>query len=137
MVRPRQPQEGAVEDGPYQGEAARLAGQPGANVGQEVGEQVLASQCDLLIAGILHGFQDYADLPPIDDDADGVGARSLLRWALTGLVPDRYRAYALTGPLLARPDVTMFGAAARDLQAGSCGSDLATYGAALVALTRR
>ena len=109
----------------------------GARVGHEAGELVLASQCDLLIAGILRGFEDYAEVPPVDDDAEGVAARSLLRWALTGLVPDRCRAYAPTGPLLARPDVIMFAAAARDLQAGSCGSELASYGTSLVTLTTR
>ena len=109
----------------------------GASVGREVADLVLASQCDLLIAGILHGFEDYAEVPPIDDDSEGEAARGLLRWALTGMVPDRCRAYALAGPLLAEPDVILFAAAARDLQAGSCGSDLKGYGAALVALTAR
>jgi transcriptional regulator with XRE-family HTH domain len=106
----------------------------GAHVGQEAGELVLASQCDLLIAGILRGFEDYAEVPPVDDDAEGEAARGLLRWALTGVVPDRYRPYMRTGPLLARPDVTLFAAAARDLQAGSCGNDLVSYGTTLVAL---
>jgi transcriptional regulator with XRE-family HTH domain len=92
----------------------------GVLVGQEVSELVLASQCDLLITGTLHGFEDYAEVPPIDDDAEGEAARGLFRWALTGVVPDRYRAYTRTGPLLARPDVILFAAAARDLQAGSC-----------------
>ena len=109
----------------------------GARVWHEADDLVLASQCDLLIAGILRGFEDYAEVPPIDDASEGEAARSLLRWALTGVVPDQYRAYALTGPLLARPDVVLLDAAARDLQAGSCGSDLEGYGAALVALTAR
>lgn len=108
----------------------------GARVGQEAGELVLASQCDLLIAGIMHGFEDYAEVPPIDD-TEGEAARGLLRWALTGLVPDRYRAYAPTGLLLAKPDLTLFAAAARELQAGSHGGDLASYGGDLVALTTR
>jgi transcriptional regulator with XRE-family HTH domain len=105
----------------------------GALVGQEEGELVLASQCDLLITGILHGFEDYAEVPPIED-AQGEAARDLLRWAMTGTAPARYRAYTLTGPLLARPDVILFAAAARNLQAGSHGNDLASYGAALVAV---
>jgi transcriptional regulator with XRE-family HTH domain len=109
----------------------------GAQVGQEVGELVLASQCDLLIAGMLRGFEDYAEVPPVDNDAEGEPARRLLCWALTGAVPDRYRAYAPTGLLLARSDVILFAAAARDLQAGSCGSELASYGATLVGLTTR
>jgi transcriptional regulator with XRE-family HTH domain len=106
----------------------------GAGAGQEVGELVLASQCDLFIAGILHGFEDYAEVPLVDDDTEGEPARSLLRWALSGTVPDRHHAYAPTGPLLAKSDVILFAAVARDLQAGSYGSDLASYGAALVAL---
>ena len=109
----------------------------GAHVGQEVGELLLASQCDLLIAGILHSFEDYAEIPPVDDDAEGEAARGLLRWALTGVVPDRYHAYARTGPLLANPDVTLFAGTARDLQTGSGGMDLASYGAILAALTSR
>jgi transcriptional regulator with XRE-family HTH domain len=107
----------------------------GARVGQEVSELVLASQCDLLITGILHGFEDYAEVPPIEDP-QGEASRSLLRWALTGTAPDRYRAYRPTGPLLARPDVILFAVAARNLQAGLHGSDLASYGTALVALTK-
>ena len=108
----------------------------GASVGREVADLVLASQCDLLIAGILRGSEDYAEVPPIEDP-QGEAPRSLLRWALTGTAPDRYRAYAPTSPLLARPDVILFAAAARNLQAGSHGSDLASYGATLVALTTR
>jgi hypothetical protein len=88
-----------------------------------------------LIAGILHGSEDYAEVPPVEDP-EGEAPRSLLRWALTETAPDRYRRYAPTGPLLARPDVILFVAAARNLQAGSHGSDLASYGAALVALTK-
>jgi transcriptional regulator with XRE-family HTH domain len=107
----------------------------GACVGLEAGELVLASQCDMFIAGVLHGFEDYAEMPSLDDDSEGEGARGLLRWALSGVVPDRYRAHAPTGPLLARPDVILFAAAARGLQAGACGSDLTSYGATLVALT--
>jgi transcriptional regulator with XRE-family HTH domain len=106
----------------------------GARVGQEVSELVLASQCDLLIAGILRGFEDYAEVPPIEDPR-GEAPRRLLRWALTGTAPNRYRAYAPTSPLLAKLDVIFFAAAARNLQAGSHGSDLASYGAALIALT--
>ena len=109
----------------------------GARVGHDAGELVLASQCDLLVAGMLHGFEDYAEVPPVDDDAEGEAARGLLRWALTGVVPNRYSAYTFPRPLLARPDVILFAAAARDLQAGSHGSDLASYGAALVELTAR
>jgi transcriptional regulator with XRE-family HTH domain len=109
--------------------------QAGAHVGQETSEIVLASQCDLLIAGILRGFEDYAEVPPVDEDAAGRDARALLRWALTGQPPHRYSPYALTASLLAAPDVSLFTAIARDLQAGSHGYHLASYGDALVALT--
>jgi transcriptional regulator with XRE-family HTH domain len=109
----------------------------GASVGQEIDELVVASQCDLLIAGILHGFEDYAEVPPVDNDTGGEAARSLLSWALAGTVPDRYRAYAPTGPLLAKHDVGLLVLAAQDLRTGSRGHDLASYGSALVALTMR
>ena len=110
--------------------------QAGASVGHDKDELFLASQCDLLIAGILRGFEDYAEVPPIDeDDRTGEAARSLLRWALTGQVPDRYRPYVLADRLLTAPDVALFADVARDLQAGSYGDDLASYGTALVAVT--
>ena len=85
---------------------------------------------------MLHGFEDYAEVPPIDEDTEGHDARSLLRWALTGRVPDQYRLYATDGPLLARSDAVAFAAIARDLQAGSEGSDLTSYGTTLIALTK-
>jgi len=37
----------------------------GARAGHELGELLLASRCDLLLAGMLHGFEDYAEVPPI------------------------------------------------------------------------
>jgi transcriptional regulator with XRE-family HTH domain len=106
----------------------------GARVGHDVGELVLAGQCDLLIAGILRGFEDYAEVPPIDDKVAGEAARELLHWALTGAVPDRYRPYAGAAPLLAAPDVILFEAAAQDLQADSHGNLLASYGVVLATL---
>jgi len=109
--------------------------QAGASVGHETDELVLASQCDLLIAGILRGFEDYADVPLIEDDVAGEAARGLLRWALTGDVPDRYRQHAPTGRLLTGPSVSLFADFAWDLQAGSHGDHLASYGTALIALT--
>lgn len=108
--------------------------QAGARVGHDKDELLLASQCDLLIAGILRGFEDYAEVPPIDEDAAGEAARSLLRWALTGQVPDLYRPCVLADRLLTGPDVALFADVARDLQAGSYGDDLASYGTALVAI---
>ena len=108
--------------------------QAGARVGHDKDELLLASQCDLLIAGILRGFEDYADVPPIEEEVAGEAARSLLRWALTGQVPDRYRPYAPADRLLAETDASLLADAAQDLQAGSHGDDLASYGTALVAL---
>lgn len=109
--------------------------QTDAHVGQETSELVLASQCDLLIAGILRGFEDYVEVPPVDEDAAGRDARALLRWALTGQPPDRYSPYVPKVPLLAAADVSLFAAIVRDLQAGSHGYHLASYGDALVILT--
>ena len=54
-------------------------------MGQELGELLLASRCDLLLTGMLHGFEDYAEVPPIDEDGtEAETARELLRWALAG-----------------------------------------------------
>jgi transcriptional regulator with XRE-family HTH domain len=98
--------------------------QAGASVGHDKDELLLASQCDLLIAGILRGFEDYAEVPPIDEHVAGEAARSLLRWALTGEVPDRYRSYVPAGRLLTGTDASFLAGAVRDLQAGSHGDDL-------------
>ena len=106
----------------------------GARVGQDVRELLLASQCDLLIAGMLGGFEDFGEVPPVEDDVEGAAARELIRWALTGTVARPYRAYAVAGPLLSKSDVALFAAAARDLESGSRGLQLASYGGALVAL---
>jgi hypothetical protein len=88
-----------------------------------------------LLTGMLHGFEDYAEVPPIDEDStDAEAARDLLRWALAGPIPDRYRQYAPPGPLLDKADVGLFIAAAGDLQTGSHGRDLVRYGSTLAAL---
>lgn len=121
------------------GQLCRLAGaldEAGASVGREASELVLVSQCDLLVTGMLRGFEDYAEVPPVDEDgAEGDTARGLLRWALTGVPPERYRPWAPAGALLARQDLIAFTALARDMNAGSHGDQLASYGAALAALT--
>jgi transcriptional regulator with XRE-family HTH domain len=115
---------------------AHALDQAGAKVGYEVGDLVLASQCDLLMTGMLRGFEDYAEVPPVDEDgAEGDVARDLLRWALAGAMPERYRPFVPAGPLLARQDVTAFTALARDLSAGSHGDQLASYGVTLIALS--
>jgi transcriptional regulator with XRE-family HTH domain len=114
---------------------ARVVGESGTAAGLDLADLVLASQCDLLVAGVLGGFEDYAEVPPIDDEPDGKAVRGLLRWAMAGDVPDRYRPYARPGPLLALTDVLRFTTLARSLAAGARGHELADYGAALVAVT--
>ena len=110
--------------------ANALAG-AGARVGWEFDELLIASQCDLLVTGMLRGFEDYAEVPPIDEDSTrGNAARSLLGWAMNGLVAGPYRQYARPGPLLDRLDVTQLNLVARHLD-----GELAKYGAALVALS--
>ena len=107
----------------------------GAKVRCDVAELVLASQCDLLVTGILQGIEDYAEVPPVDEDStEGEAARDLLRWALAGVLPERYRPFAPARPLLAVQDLTAFTAVARELSAGSHGDQLASYGRALAAL---
>jgi transcriptional regulator with XRE-family HTH domain len=109
--------------------------QAGAKVRCDVAELVLASQCDLLVTGMLHGFEDYAEVPPVDEDnAEGEAARDLLRWALVGVVPERYRRFAPVGPLLAAEEVIAFNAIARRLSSRSHGDQLGSYGRALAAL---
>jgi hypothetical protein len=120
------------------GRLRRRAAAAGAQVGQDLGELLLASQCDLLITGMLCGFEDYGEVPPIDEDGPEAGAaRALLRWALTGSVPEPYRPYARAVPLVSRPDVERFAALAQGLKAGDGGSGLVSFGTALVALTQR
>lgn len=86
-------------------------------------------------AGPLQGFENYAELPPIDEDsAEGEAARDLLRWALAGVLPERYCPFAPTRPLLAAQDLTAFTAIAWELSAGTHGDQLASYGRALTAI---
>ena len=88
------------------------------------------------MTGMLREFEDYAEVPPVDvEGAEGEAARDLLRWALSGFAPERYRPWAPSGPLLARQDVIAFTALARNLNAGSHGDQLASYGAALTVLS--
>jgi transcriptional regulator with XRE-family HTH domain len=100
----------------------------------DLGELLLASQCDLLITGMLRGFEDYAEVPPVDEPgSEGECARDLLRWGLTGVAPARYSPHA-SAPLLVAQDVIAFTTIARDLSSGSHGDQLTGYGAALVSL---
>jgi transcriptional regulator with XRE-family HTH domain len=109
--------------------------QAGAKVRCDVADLVLASQCDLLLTGMLQGFEDYAEVPPIDEDStEGEAARDLLRWALAGVLPERYRLFAPARPLLAAKDLIALTAAARGLNAGPHGDQLVSYGRALTAL---
>jgi hypothetical protein len=104
-------------------------------LGHELGELLLASQCDLLLTGVLHGFEDYAEVPPIDEDGtDAETARELLRWALAGAVPERYRQYAQLGQLLAMNDIDLLAAIAQDLRSGMHGHDLTNFGSILLDL---
>jgi DNA-binding XRE family transcriptional regulator len=97
---------------------------------------LLASQCDLLFTAMLHGFEDYAEVPPIDEDtADGETTRTLLRWALTGTVSPPYKEHSAAGRLLAQPDVTRIRELSLLLQAGAQGPDLHAFGATLAMLT--
>jgi transcriptional regulator with XRE-family HTH domain len=110
--------------------------QAGAKVRCDVAELVLASQCDLLMTGILQGFEDYAEVPPVDEDsAEGKAARDLLCWALAGILPERYRPFALARPLLAAQNRTAFTAVARQLSSGLHGDQLTSYGRALAAVS--
>jgi DNA-binding transcriptional regulator YiaG len=114
---------------------ARALDRAGAQVGTELGDLLLASRCDLLLTGMLHGFEDYAEVPPIEENSSEADtARSLLRWALAGQVPDRYRQHASPRRLLDKKYVDLVAAIADDLHTGSYGADLADFGGVLVAL---
>jgi hypothetical protein len=125
---------------PY-GQLQQLAAalnEAGAQVGHELSELVLASQCDLLITGMLYGFEDYAEVPPVDArGAEADKARELLRWALAEAVPYRYQQHASAGRLLDEEDVDLLVATAHNLQAGSHGHDLVGFGNVLMALAGR
>jgi hypothetical protein len=102
-----------------------------------IADLVMASQCDLLIAGMLGGFEDYGEVPPLDEQPGGHAARALLQWALAGDVPEPYRQHARPGPLLGSQDTAALTVLARDLAAGKSGPELASYGTALLGLAAR
>ncbi|HUY45108.1 MAG TPA: helix-turn-helix transcriptional regulator [Streptosporangiaceae bacterium] len=59
-----------------------------------VADLPIASECDMLVAGLVHGLELLpADVPSADEDDARTRARELLGWAITGLVPQRYAAY--------------------------------------------
>jgi hypothetical protein len=110
----------------------------GSQVGTELGDLLLASRCDLLLTGMLHGSEDYAEVPPIEEsNAEAESARSLLLWALAGQVPERYRQHASPRRLLDGKHIDLIAAFARDLQAESHGADLADFGGVLLTLADR
>jgi transcriptional regulator with XRE-family HTH domain len=114
---------------------AQYLDRAGAQVGTELGELLLASRCDLLLTGMLHGFEDYAEVPPIEENsAEAENARSLLQWALAGQVPGRYRQHVSPRRLLDDKHTDLIAAIACDLQAESHGAGLAEFGVALLAL---
>jgi len=98
-------------------------------------ELVLAGQCDLLVADMLDGSADYAELPPIgEDNPSGQIARDLLSWAFRGTVPSRYRQVSRPGCLYACPDRYRMAEIVDDLRLSERGSDLAGYAGALSVL---
>jgi transcriptional regulator with XRE-family HTH domain len=103
-----------------------------------VGELLIAQQCDLLIMRMLTGDEDFADVPPVDEDNScGEAVRELLRWAFTGQVPDRWRRLAPSRPLHVADDADRITRLACQLAAGSYGPDLASYGTAILQCTAR
>jgi transcriptional regulator with XRE-family HTH domain len=110
----------------------------GAIVGTDVAELMAAGQCDLLLTGMLHGFEDYAEVPPIEEPGPcGDRARGFVRWALTGIVPDRFLGFTARRPLLAPADAAAIRSVAQDLHAGTAGPELAAFGATLLTLAGR
>jgi len=50
-----------------------------------ISELLTAADCDLLVTALLCDFEDFTEVPPIDQDtAEGKRARELLAWALRG-----------------------------------------------------
>lgn len=108
----------------------------GANFQGSLDQLLAAIQCDVLISGMLGGDEDYADVPPIDDEsAWGTIAGALLRWAICGLVPADYSRFAAARPLLAESDISGLASVAKLLSAlPGQGPELANYGMTLQAI---
>jgi transcriptional regulator with XRE-family HTH domain len=116
-------------------QVAGALARPGSALTGGVGELVTAANCDLLVTAMLCGFEDYAEVPPIDQNTpDGALARDLLRWALAGVVPDRYRPTATARRLLAARERFYVATIARSLSAGARGPELAEFGLTLAML---
>ena len=100
-----------------------------------ISELVIAAYCDLLVTALLCDFEDFAEVPPIDQDTvEGKRARELLAWALRGVVPDRYQPAAAPGCLLTGLERLQIAAIARGLAAGAYGAELTGFGNALTVL---
>jgi hypothetical protein len=105
----------------------------GATVGNDVNELLLASQCDVLIIGMLSGEENYAEVPPIGERTpEGAAADALLGWAAQGAIPAEYLKLAPATPLLANLDVKRLAEAAHELASGAFGRDIASYGTAVL-----
>ncbi len=100
--------------------------------GASLEELARASQCDLFLAGVLTGTEDYADLPALDTGENADRVRQLLRWALAGGPPELYARWARPRPLLPEPDIRQVFAVAANLAHGDHGTDLKSYGTALL-----
>jgi hypothetical protein len=105
----------------------------GATFGNDVNELLLASQCDVLIIGMLSGEENYAEVPPIGERTpEGATADALLRWAAQGAIPAEYLKLAPATPLLANLDVKRLAEVAHELASGAFGRDIASYGTAVL-----
>lgn len=98
-------------------------------------ELLRAGQCDLLIAGLLLGIEDFAEVPPADEDnQEGQLVRDLLIWAFRGVVPMRYREVVEPGCLIATTDRRQIAAILHHIRAGERDTDRSRYVEALSAL---
>ena len=105
----------------------------GSAIGIGLNELLLACQCDVMIAGMLSGDENYAEVPPIGENTpEGKAASALLRWAAQGAVPSEYGDLLPTAPLLAAADVRRLAEVAHELTTGAFGHDLAVYGTAFL-----
>ena len=108
----------------------------GATVGNDLNELLLASQCDMLIISMVSGEENYADVPPIGERTpEGAAADALLRWAAQGAIPTDYVKLAPATPLLANLDMKRLAEVAHELESGTFGRDIASYGTAVLSCT--
>lgn len=100
--------------------------------GASLGDLLLASRCDLFLAGMLADTEDFADVPPLESGEEAERALQLLRWALAGEPPEPYSRHARPHPLLSQPDRRQVLTVAADLAAGKRSTGLTSYGFALL-----